>query len=171
MRHVVVPSVVAILLATGSGCRHRPAHTAPAASALEEDYCWWTILRTTLPPDTVAARFATAFTAVGLAGAAWTHAGDTARAQAGPTPLDRPPAGVAWAARAVAYRQGDTTRFRYYTAAALPVGGRARASDLTRLGGSMIPLCGDIARATGLRWTAAPSPGAVESLSVWRATP
>jgi hypothetical protein len=95
-------------------------------------YCWWTALRSGLPPDTVAARFERAFTTLGFIGATRTRGADTAifddketawepvaeyaLAHAGPSPLPGEPAGVTFEGWAVAWVRSDTTRIRYYLA-------------------------------------------------------
>ena len=149
------------LLAASAACRARPG-VVPARARPVWEHCWWTVLLTTAPPDTVAARFAAAYTATGLSAAAWTRAGDTAWAHAGPpvpntvTPGASPGAGTA--ARLVAVRYGDTTRFRHFVAA----GGSSNGGSVT------IPLCTGIARSAAVR-TLVPQrgPRAEDSLPVW----
>src|SRR5688572_19697500 len=92
MRHSVAHSatfLVMLIAALGVGCR-RSARTAPLRSQLSEDYCWWTVMRTTLPLDSVAIRFERAFGAAGLIGGIRTLRGDTAWVHAGPTPVGNP---------------------------------------------------------------------------------
>lgn len=128
-----------------AGCHRHPVVIAPAqpalASSAQEDPCWWTVLRTTLPPDSVAVHFQRGFAAVGLANATWAHSADTAWAYAGPTPLSRGPAGAVYASRVVAYLHGDSTHFRYYVSIA--------PTSLMR-GSVIIPFCGEIATATDI---------------------
>ena len=146
----------------GAGCRRKPAAAAPTPAPLDEEYCWWAVLRTTLPPDTVAARFERAFAAVGLTGGGWTRQGDTAWAHAGPT-AGQP--GAPYASRAVAYRRGDSTHFRYYVGIAAA---RLAPPDSAP---TLIPLCGRIARAAAVPTSTPASPTGEESLPVWRRRP
>jgi hypothetical protein len=151
-------ALIALAALTSTACRRTPAAApAPAAAPLDEEYCWWAVLRTTLPPDTVAARFERAFAAVGLAGGGWTRRGDTAWAHAGLP-------GARYASRAVAYRRGDSTHFRYYVAGAPGLAPRDSAPNV-------VALCGRIARAAAIPTSTPASPTGDESLSVWRRRP
>jgi hypothetical protein len=112
--------LVALSTAAGSmiaGCRRPPAETTSAALAWPaEERCWWAPFRTALPPDSVAVRFARAYTTLGLTGATWSHRADTAWAQAGPSVLADSARRGTYAARVVAFRRGDTTLFRPFVA-------------------------------------------------------
>jgi len=172
----VLPMLVAVL---GAGC-HRPARTVPAPEPSSERYCWWTVFRTTLPPDTVAIHFERAFTALGLHDAKWTHLADTAWAQAVPTRLDGSWGGGMYAARVVAYRQGDGTRFRHFVAITPPPEGWAASLDsVTGDGrhvsispsGNHIGFCQALGRAAQVHATAPREPSGEESLEVWRRIP
>lgn len=57
--------LLAMVTLAGLGCRRAPA-PAPAPVPLEEEHCWWAVLRSSLPPDSVAAHFERAYGAVGL---------------------------------------------------------------------------------------------------------
>jgi hypothetical protein len=103
----------AIYIIVGAGCHHsQPAIGAPAPARSPEGYCWWTAWHTPLAPDTVAARYTSAFAATGLTGAAWTRIADTAWAYGGPTLLHRGDAEFMYESRIVAYRRSDTTVYR-----------------------------------------------------------
>ena len=55
-------------LGFGLACKHAaPAPVSTAPAPLAQQYCWWTSLRTSLPPDSVGARFARTFTTLGFA--------------------------------------------------------------------------------------------------------
>jgi hypothetical protein len=154
----------------GAGCR-RSVVTTLAPAQMQEDHCWWAVLRSALPPDTVAIRFQRAFTTVGLTDASWTHGGDTAWARAGPTPLSGRHAGAMYSSRAVAFRRGDSTHFRYYVAIALPPGGQMARPDTVNVGARQIDFCGEIARAAAIPTSAPRSPTGEETLTVWTRTP
>lgn len=175
MRRSSFAAVLLILTAAlAAGCRRRVA-AAPARVQLVEEHCWWAVMRSTLPPDSVAARFERAFTAVGLTGAARTRQADTAWAHAGPTLLGGP-SGATYAGRAVAYWHGDSTHFRYYLAAGPARAGRAQpAADTVDpssnpASGRRIALCGEIARAAAIGGSVPRDPTGDEGLDVWTRT-
>jgi hypothetical protein len=136
-----------------------------------QEHCWWAAFRTVLPPDSVAARSARAYTALGLTGARWARLADTAWATAGPTALADGAGGVAggvYAARVVAFRRGDTTVFRPFVAA------RARGAvgaDSAGPGALTISFCGAIGRAAQAGGTAPRDPEPDDSLAQWRRRP
>lgn len=159
-----VAALAALALVT-MGCRHRGAAVAAAPAPLPEEHCWWAVLRTTLPPDSVAARFQRGFAAIGLSNAAWAHQADTAWARAGAGSVG--PGGAAYESRAVAYQRGDSTHFRYWVALVPPAG--APAADGP--GGGSIAACGRIARAAAVPTSVPREPTGDESLAVWRRRP
>ena len=130
---------------------------------MEEGHCWWAAYRTAMPPDSVAARYAQAFTTVGLAGAGWSRQADTAWAQAEPTLLTRPAGVGTYAMRVVAYRRGDTTFFRPFNA--------VRANEGANLGAMAIGFCGDVSRASKVPATAPYDEERDDSLPLWRRRP
>ena len=69
MRARLLASVLLCGLGFGTGCRApRPALVPTSAPApLAQQYCWWSSLRTSLPPDSVGARFARTFATLGFA--------------------------------------------------------------------------------------------------------
>jgi hypothetical protein len=160
------PFLSALLLA--AGC-HRAVPSMPSPVALKEEHCWWAVFHTPLPADTVAARFAQAFTTIGFTGARSGHLADTAWASAGPTELGGRWGGATYAARVVAYRQSDTTRFRHFLAAGLPA--QAAADDTARMSGRLIGLCGELGRASATHGTAPRAPNGEETLGVWKRYP
>jgi hypothetical protein len=120
--------VLASLACHQIGGSPRPAPTPPWPA---EHHCWWAAFRTTMPPASVALRIGSALESLGLSNLRMGSLGDTTWAQAGPTKLtatDSP----TYAARAVAIRVGDSTRFRTFVAADTIVGAR------------LISMCGDI---------------------------
>ncbi len=102
-RHVVATSAI-LVLSLPFGCRHPVVATGTPPPPAEQ-HCWWAVIRSALPPDSVAARFQRGFAAAGLTGAMTTHDADTARAHAGPTQLGGA-GGAMYSARAVAYVRG-----------------------------------------------------------------
>ena len=175
-RIFVLPALVA---ATGiaAACR-APARTVPtpavARTGASGDYCWWTVYRSPLPVDTVVARFARAYEAVGLAGAGSARVADTAWAQGTPTVLGGAHAGGTYAARVVAYRRGDSTHFRQYVSLVAPPGGWP-ASDSAHGGdagfGRQVGFCTELSRAAKTQGTAPREPDGEEKLDVWRRRP
>jgi hypothetical protein len=126
------PWFLVAALALATGCHRHTAAPAPVPIALDQQYCWWTSLRSTLPPDSVGARFARAFGAQGYtvdgprAGVDTTIFDDQRRvhepvrgavltfARARGLPGDAVDAMAS--GLAVAWVAADTTRIRYYVA-------------------------------------------------------
>jgi hypothetical protein len=153
------------------GCR-RPAaaDTRPAPFVPDpEEHCWWAAFRTVLPPDSVAARSAQAYTTLGLSGATSGHLADTAWAQAGPTVLAGPGRVGAYAARVVAYRRGDSTYYRPFVSVT-PRDSAARA-DTARVTRERIGFCGEIGRAAQARGTAPADEEPDDAPPLWRRRP
>jgi hypothetical protein len=148
-----------------TACRRTVAAPAPAPLALEEGYCWWAVFRTTLPPDSVAVRFVSAFESIGLIGARWTQQGDTAFAEAGPTRLSAQWNGEIAAARVVAYQHGDSSHFRHFLSLQ-PVPGGSRI-----VGARTIPLCSALGQAAQVHGTSPREPDGEEKLDVWTRRP
>ena len=140
---VLLAAAAALALVPGLACRRPaiqgPRPAAPAAPAATAEHCWWTALRSPLPPDSAAERFVRGFTALGLAGATrttgtdttvydgekrtWEPVGRYVLAHAGPTRLADDPAGAASEGWAVAWVRNDTTRLRHYLGRTQPLEG------------------------------------------------
>lgn len=154
----VSPLAVFAVMSIGvfvSACNPSPPKVAIVPVSVDEDHCWWTVYRTSLPLDSVADRFARAFTSVGFASSPPSYLGDTAWINVGPTRLvgyDGRPI----EARLVAYRAGDSTHFRTFVAT-----GASQA----------IQLCQQISRAAPVSGVALREPDGDETLSVWRRRP
>lgn len=149
------PLILAMVTLAGLGCRRAPT-PEPAPVQLDEHYCWWAVLRSGLPPDSVAAHFERAYTAPGLAGVRRSRLADTAWVHTTPVMLD----GTLRASRVVAYRRGDSTHFRHF------VGEQETAGAAGPLA-----LCVRIAQAVAIRWSAPREPTGEESLAVWSRVP
>ena len=160
----VIATAVILTSALATSC-HRPEVATPAPLALHEEYCWWAVFRTTLPPDSVAVHFVRAFQSVGLTDATWTQRADTAFAEAGPTRLPVEWEGARVAARVVAYRRGDSTHFRHF------VGLQQAPSDSTNEGARRIGLCGALGQAAQLHGTSPREPDGEEKLDLWTHRP
>lgn len=175
--HLITGITVAVAL--GAAACHRSAVPAPAPLAMQEEYCWWAVFRTALPPDSVAGHFVHAFAQLGLRDGSWSQRGDTTWAHAGPTRLDAQH-GAIYAARVVAYRAGDSTHFRHYVSVALPAGGWPASYDSATAdgrhvavnpAGDRIGFCGALGRAANVHGTAPASPDGEEKLELWTRTP
>ena len=161
------------------GCRRGAVAPAKRATPTNWEYCWWTAVRSTLPPDSVAAHFRRAFIAAGLLDLRWAHIADTVLVLGGPArlpgsavPFDTATFGALYWSRVVALRSGDSTHFRLYTAIAAPARGWAQPSDSVRAFNRSIGVCQEIASGASLRWIKRlGDPGAEESLSVWNRVP
>jgi hypothetical protein len=159
----------AILLAiTGAlavGCHQtRPQTAITPRTQPEYEHCWWAAYRTAMSPDSVAARYAGAYTTVGLSNSKWSHLGDTAWAEAGPTALAREGDTLTYAGRVVAIRRGDTTFFRPFNA--------LRPDDGTgKAGAHRIGFCGEVSRAAMTGGTAPRDEEPDDTLPLWRRRP
>ena len=161
---VLNASLLAVATALIAGCHRTIAQTAnePVVWPTEE-YCWWAPLRTTMLPDSVAARYSRAYATLGLTGAGWSHEADTAWAEAGPTVLERAASRAVYAARVVAYRRGDTTLVRPFVA--------VRSDDSASVGSLSIPFCGDVIRAAHASTTQPRDDEKDDKLPLWRRRP
>jgi hypothetical protein len=160
-RSRLAPSLVGVLSILTLACSH-PRHVPPPPPASEPDrYCWWTLLRTALPPDTVAKRFEAAYRTLGLQNVSVTHRADTAWAHAGPSLLVDDPTRASFASTAIAVRQGDSTSFRYFVEITSPPSATSDAPD-------RIEFCGRIAKAARIAWsTPQRRPNSADSLAVF----
>jgi hypothetical protein len=128
---------------------------------VSDSYCWWTLLRTALPPDTVAQRFAGAYRTLGLDNVSLTHSADTAWVRGGPTILRDDPTGASYASTAIAVRQGDSTSFRYFVEI-------TRSASATNAAPDRMEFCGRIAKAAAIAWSRPQRrPNSADSLSVF----
>lgn len=158
-------AVLFALIGSMSAACHRTGPrvaTTPSTSPSLE-HCWWAAYRTAMPPDSVTARYAAAYTTLGLSNSSWSHLADTAWAEAGPTTLVREGGTGIFTARVVAYRRGDTTFVRPFDAVH-PVG-PANVSGLA------IGFCGEASRVAKAGTTAPPNEEPDDSLPLWRRRP
>jgi hypothetical protein len=146
-----VLSVISLGVAVYSCNPSRPKVAVVPVSPNEE-HCWWAVYRTSLPLDSVTARFARAFTSLGFGASAPSQLGDTAWINVGPSRISGYD-GRSIAARMVAYRAGDSTHFRTFVAT-----GESQAIDL----------CQQISRAAPVGGVSLREPDGEEKLSVWR---
>ena len=167
------------LFLLGVGCR-RPPETAVVPASISEGYCWNTVYRTDLVPDTVAFHFQRAFGALGLTNTTWSARGDTAWSHGGPTRIDGDRGGATYEARVVAYRTGDSTHFRHFVSVTPPPEGWPLGADSSALNGHryalgpstrLIGFCGEVGRAAQVHGTAAREPDPEASLEVWKRAP
>ena len=159
-----------LLCAFGAGCR-RPVEIASSPVPLPGawSHCWWTVMRSTLPVDSVASDFRRAFVTLGQPNIHWAKIGDTVFVRSGPSPLfpsdeprDTTSYGESYWARAVAFARGDTTNFRLYVAIVPPARGWLHPADSVRVNRT-IPVCAEIRRAG--------DPGEDEKMPVWSRVP
>jgi hypothetical protein len=136
-------------------CKPTSPRVAVVPVSLDEEHCWWAVYRTSLPLDSVAARFARAFTSIGFAPSAPSQVGDTAWINVGPSRLSGYD-GRLIAARMVAYRAGDSTHFRTF---------------VTTGASQAIELCQQISRAAPVGGVTLREPDGEEKLGVWRRRP
>jgi hypothetical protein len=165
-RSLASPSILLALVGTlAVGCHHQKPQTAITTSARSEyEHCWWAAYRTTISPDSVAARYARAYTTVGLSNSSWSHLADTAWAEAGPTALVREGDTLSYAGRVVAIRRGDTTFFRPFNA--------LHPNDGTgKEGGHRIGFCGEVSRAALTGGAAPRDEEPDDTLPLWRRRP
>jgi hypothetical protein len=149
-------------------CARQPSTTVTPLR-LNEEYCWWAVLRSARKPDSVAAMFARAFRTSGFSTVNYKKSADTARAIASPTEFY--PHRATIASRAVAYWHGDSTHFRYFVAVGPPTSVSLQTTDSLDSGKLLLDMCARIARAAAIGWSAPRSPTGDEELSVWKRTP
>ena len=149
--HFAAFTVISLALSTYA-CNRTPPNVAAAPVSLKEEHCWWAVYRSALPLDTVANRFAAAFTSIGFPPSPPSHLGDTAWINVGPSRL-LGYEGRSIEARMVAYRAGDSTHFRTFVAT-----GESQA----------IELCQQISRAAPVGGVTLREPDGEEKLDVWR---
>jgi hypothetical protein len=175
MRNV---AVVLLIAAAGAGCRRR-VDVAPVPPPANWEHCWWTVIRSTLPVDSVAAGYRRAFVTVGLPNIHWNRSGDTIWVRGGPAPLlpsdvpfDTATYGAKFWSRAVAFQQGDSTHFRLYAAIVPPAGGWPQSVPANSSPHSALPACEAVARAAAVRWIKrAGDPADEEKLRGWSRVP
>jgi len=139
-------------------------------AGLKEDYCWWAVLRSTRPPDSVAARFTHAFIQAGFSAVTFKRNADTAWSTASATQLDV--AGPAiFTSRAVAYWHGDSTHFRYYVGVRPVPAQSGAAPDSINKGKLLLVLCTQIARSAAIGWSQPREPTGDEGLAIWSRVP
>lgn len=155
MKTVRLVAVAASALAISLAACHRARLPAPAPAVMEENACWWAVIRTGNPVDTVTARFARAFADLGFASLASSRIADTAWVNAAPSVLPGYPGGAV-SARVVAYRLGDSTHFRTFIATPGWTGAQT------------IPLCQAIARTAAVGAVIPRNPDGEELLGVWQ---
>lgn len=129
------------------------------------EHCWWAAYRTAMSPDSVAARYADAFKTLGFPNGSWSHLGDTAWAEAGPTALTRAARTRVYAARVVAIRRGDTTFFRQFNAVQL------QPADSGGRGALAIGFCLDMNRAAMTGGIAPRDEEPDDAMPLWRRRP
>ena len=134
-----------------------------------DEHCWWVALRTTLPVDSVGARFTRAYTTLGLVPVRSTRVGDTVLVRGGPTPFSSGRTPGRYASRLVAFQQGDSARFRWYWAIQPLDGGPA--ADTTAQAGRGIGFCGEIGKLVAIQGWAPRDPSHDDSLDVWKRVP
>jgi hypothetical protein len=161
-----------VALASIAGCRPSAAATAtriePTPALPTDTFCWWTLLRTALPPDSVAARFANAYQRVGLLDVTSSRRGDTAWAHAGPTVLADGSFRATYESRIVAFRQNDSSSFRYSVDVKPAKPGDAQAASGNQRSADNLEFCARIAKTAAVHWsTPARRPNASDSVSVW----
>jgi hypothetical protein len=154
---------------------HQQARLAPTLAAVERprlrEYCWWAVLRSVRPPDSVAARFERAYKELSLGKVTSGRWGDTAWAHAGPSWISTRTTNASYESGALAYALGDSTHFRYYVVIAAPPGGWIRQSDSVEASKGDIDFCTNIARHASIGWTAPSNPTGEESLPLWESDP
>lgn len=140
---------MAAVFACVCGCHSSRPRAAVAPELPSEQHCWWAVYRTELPLDSVASRFANAFSSIGLLPSTQGRAGDTAWVDAGPSRVAE--YGGSVASRFVGYSAGDSTHFRLFV-----------VTDSNPIG-----LCHQILQAAPVGGVALREPDGEEKLSVW----
>ncbi|HUQ20688.1 MAG TPA: hypothetical protein VM099_13820 [Gemmatimonadaceae bacterium] len=143
------------------GCHHQPPKLL--AERLPEEHCWWAVMRSPMPLDSVAESFARSFRSVGLTGVSSKRIADSVWVSAGPTFLAQRGGGT-YASRFVGYWDGTNTHFRQFVSFVASPGDTIRD-------GRTIPFCGATAGATGVIAVIPHEPTGEESLPLWTRIP
>ena len=159
---------ISALFAAGvmiAGCHGAIAPSSPAAISDGESACWWTLVRTAVPPDSVAVRFKSAYATLGLQDIVSSGSADTTTVVARPSLGE----GANFGSRVVAYRQGDSTSLRFYVEA-WPARMTSKATaDTPGSRSDELESCSTVARAAGIKWsTPRRRPNGQDSLPVWQ---
>jgi hypothetical protein len=158
--------LLALGAALSTGChRGRPHVASTPLPSPSYEHCWWAAYRTAMSPDSVAARYAGAYKTLGFPNGGWSHLGDTAWAEAGPTALAREAGTRVYAARVVAIRRGDTTFFRQFNAVQL------QPADSGGKGALAIPFCLDMNRVAMTGGIAPRDEEPDDTMPLWRRRP
>ena len=173
---IVALCAIGSVVAACHGPAPRSGLPTPAREQAHEDYCWWSVFRSPLPVDTVAARFTRAFEILELSSIASTRVADTVRLYAGPTVLGGAHHGGTYAVRVVAYQRGDSTHFRHFVAIAPPATGWPEAIGASARGenvglGRHLAFCGELGTVAQTQGTAPRMRDGEESQAVWRNSP
>ena len=141
------------VVALSTACR-RPATVATTPTPSAEEYCWWAVVASPLRADSVAQRFARAFTSYGLADLRIDAIGDTIVVEAGPT---RPPSldSGQVASRLVVVPSENGARFRHFV---------TLSPDLER---RLLDVCAALAAAARVGAVAPREQTGAEALPVW----
>src|SRR5574341_2180362 len=140
----------------------RPRPSTAMHGSPREDHCWWAVLRSSRPADSVAARFVRAYIDAGFNAVDFKRKADTTWVTAAPTDFASQRARIA--SRAVAYWHGDSTHFRYFVSVTQLDHG-PDSLDKSRI---LLDMCARVARAAAIGWSAPKSPTGEESLDVWK---
>lgn len=144
---------------------HTSASLPPLTNGESESACWWTVLRTSLPRDSVAARFQRAYETLGFQNVVSTTMADTTRVVALPTLGSRSRA----RSRVVAFSAGDSTNFRFFVQELPSPSPREARQPSDASQSDDLESCSQIAHAAAIRWsTPTRSPNKEDSLEVWK---
>ena len=146
------------------GACHRQAPELTPAVAPREEHCWWAVMRSPLPLDTVTAKFERAFNSLGLSGVSSKRVADSSWVRAGPTALAQRGGGT-YTTRVIAYWDGQSTRFRQYVSLV------PSASDSLNEGARTISFCGAAGQAADVQAITPREPTGEESLKLWTREP
>lgn len=139
-------------------------------AGLKEDHCWWAVLRSVRPPDSVTARFTQVFIQAGFSTVTFKRNADTAWSTASATQLDVDGPAI-FSSRAVAYWHGDSTHFRYFVRVQPPPTQRGASPDSFDKSKHLLGLCTQIARSAAIGWTQPREPTGDERLAIWSRVP
>lgn len=149
----VASGLLLFAIALSAACR-RPITIANSPLPPAESYCWWAVVASPLGADSVAQRYARAFTAYGIADLRIDAIGDTILVEAGPTRTPSLDPGQV-ATRLVVIPSENGSRFRHFVTLSPDVDGR------------VIEVCGALAAAAQVGAVSPRDPTGAEALPVW----
>lgn len=155
-------AAITLIVLSGVSCHHQSQSPGPTTAT--EQHCWWAVMRSALPLESVAVRFAGAFSSAGLTSVSIKRVGDSVWIHGGPTALAQF-AGNVFDTRVVGYWDGSNTHFRQFVSELPSTSASVGQAHQT------IPFCGASLEAANVQAIVPKEPTGEESLKLWTRVP